>query len=65
MHSKSRPKNGAGSPYRLENAAKPKRKSAKAEMQLGEGVSAGAETESADVGGFTSNRVMLRLKVKF
>jgi hypothetical protein len=36
-----------------------------AEVNVAEGVSVGAETEEADVGGFVSNRAMLRLKVKF
>ena len=34
-------------------------------MQLDQGLSASAETESYDVGGFPSNRLMVRLKIKF
>ena len=58
-------RNGEG-PYRLqetptaEQAALPN-----AQVNVAEGVSVGAETEEADVGGFVSNRGMLRLKVKF
>lgn len=37
----------------------------KAEMSLGKGVNLAAETEQVDVGGFPSNRLMLRLKIKF
>jgi len=36
-----------------------------AELHIGEGVAIAGETEQADVGGFTSNRAMLRLKIKF
>mgnify|MGYP000548301382 CR=1 FL=1 len=53
------------SPYRLKQPALPVRKPAKAEMSIADGVTAAAETESADVGGFASNRLMVRLKVKF
>lgn len=53
------------SPYRLKAVPAPSSKQSKAELKIAEGVNAGAETESADVGGFTSNRFMLRLKVKF
>ena len=37
----------------------------KAEIELAEGVNAAAETEQADVGGFPSNRIMTRIKIKF
>lgn len=54
------------SPYRLNQPAPPPPKSVpKAEVKLAEGVSADAGTEQVDVGGFPSNRAMIRLKVKF
>jgi len=55
------------SPYRLAELQEPAQGRAlpRAEVKVAEGVSAGAETEKADVGGFDSNRVMVRLKVKF
>jgi hypothetical protein len=34
-------------------------------VKIADGVSAGAETESVEVGGFPSNRLMLRFKMKF
>ena len=54
------------SPYRINQPTpRPDARVPKAEVQIADGVSVGAETESADVGGFTSNRAMLRLKLKF
>jgi hypothetical protein len=53
------------SPYRIKQMPPPHSEIAKAEMQLGHGLSAGAEVESYDVGGFPSNRMMVRLKIKF
>ena len=55
------------SPYRLKQPDPPPRKNAlpEAQVKIAEGVSAGAETESVDVGGFPSNRAMIRLKIKF
>ena len=53
------------SPYRLKQPAQKERGPAKAQVQIGEGVAIAGETEQADVGGFTSNRAMLRLKIKF
>ncbi len=53
------------SPYRINQSAGPQPQVPKAEVQLANGVSASAETEQADVGGFPSNRVMVRLKFKF
>ena len=55
------------SPYRLIEVPEPVEGEAlpKAEVQVAQGVSAGAETEKADVGGFDSNRAMVRLKFKF
>jgi hypothetical protein len=54
------------SPYRLQETA-PAEQSAlpNAQVNVAEGVSVGAETEEADVGGFPSNRIMLGLKIKF
>ena len=53
------------SPYRLKEVPPPATKQTKAEVKIAGGVSVGAETESADVGGFASNRAMLRFKLKF
>ena len=53
------------SPYRLKQPAQKERGPAKAQVQVADGVTAGAETENVDVGGFPSNRLMLRLKMKF
>lgn len=52
------------SSYRLQAAPPPCRATARAELAIAEGVSAAAETENVDVGGFPSNRAMIRLKVK-
>src|SRR5215211_7857426 len=50
------------SPYRLKQPAPaPGRELPKAELKIAEGVSAGAETEAADVGGLPSKRAMIRL----
>ncbi|NUS99901.1 MAG: hypothetical protein HOP96_02870 [Sphingomonas sp.] len=57
--------NRGESPYRLPKSAPRASKPAKAEVQIADGVSAGAETENVDVGGFPSNRLMLRFKMKF
>jgi len=53
------------SPYRLTAQPPPKKGVPKAELSVAEGVSVAAETESVDVGGFPSERAMIRLKVKF
>jgi hypothetical protein len=53
------------SPYRINQPLPSQSETPKAELQLADGVKAAAETESADVGGFPSNRVMVRLKIKF
>ncbi|MEO6581289.1 MAG: hypothetical protein ABIN68_00585 [Sphingomicrobium sp.] len=53
------------SPYRIKPIKLPSSGLPKAEMALGNGVSVSAETESSDVGGFPSNRAMVRLKIKF
>lgn len=53
-------------PYRLKQPAPPRKTELpKAQMNIAEGVSAGIETEEADVGGFPSKRAMVRLKIKF
>ena len=57
---------GDGSnPYRLTRPPAPQKQLPKAELQLANGADVGAEIESVDVGGFPSNRAMLRLKIKF
>ncbi|MCL6698863.1 hypothetical protein LZ496_08730 [Sphingomonas sp. NSE70-1] len=54
------------SPYRLKQPAPaPATQVPKAEIAIADGVAVGAETESANVGGFTSNRLMARIKIKF
>jgi hypothetical protein len=54
------------SPYRVqEPPAPPPKGIPKAKVKVAEGVEAGVETEEADVGGYKSNRAMLRLKIKF
>lgn len=54
------------SPYRLKQPAVRAREGLpKAEKQIADGVGIAAETEAADVGGFQSNRAMIRLKIKF
>jgi hypothetical protein len=37
----------------------------KAETAIGKGIAIAGETEQADVGGVPSNRLMVRLKIKF
>ena len=53
------------SPYRIKQQPVRQPDLPKAEVQIAEGVQASADTEQADVGGFPSNRVVLRLKIKF
>ena len=53
------------SAYRIKPMQAPGSEIKQAEMRLGEAVTASAETERYDVGGFPSNRVMVRLKIKF
>ena len=55
------------SPYRLQDPEAPAEGSAlpDAEVKIADGVTAGAETQQADVGGFPSNRIMVGLKFKF
>jgi hypothetical protein len=53
------------SPYRISQPPARQPEVPKAKVQISEGVSASAETEHADIGGFPSNRLMLRLKIKF
>lgn len=58
-------KRSGESPYRLKQPVQKERGPAKTQVQIGEGVAIAGETEQANVGGFTSNRAMLRLKIKF
>lgn len=52
--------------YRIKRTALPANEGLpSAQLKLGKGVSASAETEQADVGGFPSERVMIRIKIKF
>lgn len=55
------------SPYRLKQSVrrKPETTPPKAELQIVDGVAVAGETEQADVGGFPSNRAMIKLKIKF
>ena len=53
------------SPYRINQPSPGKSDIPTAELQLADGVSAAAETENVDVGGFPSNRLMVRIKIKF
>lgn len=53
------------SPYRLKQEPSQRKKDPKAQLQLADGVAAAVEGEAAEVGGFPSNRVMVRLKIKF
>jgi hypothetical protein len=51
--------------YRISQPAARPSEPPKAEVQIAEGVHASADTEQADVGGFPSNRMVVRLKIKF
>jgi hypothetical protein len=53
------------SPYRINQQPARQPDLPKAEVQIADGVLASADTEQADVGGFPSNRVVVRLKFKF
>jgi len=53
------------SPYRINQPAVAEAGLPKAQMQIARGVTAAAETEQADVGGFPSNRFLVRFKFKF
>ena len=53
------------SPYRLKQPPPPAKDVPKAEVAIADGVAVGAATESANVGGVTSNRLMARIKIKF
>ena len=59
------PAREGSSPYRIKQPPPEPSEVPKAEVQLGKGTSVSAETEQVDVGGFPSNRAMVRLKVKF
>ena len=52
-------------PYRLPPLPQRDSYIPKAERAIGKGIAIAAETEQADVGGFPSNRVMVRFKIKF
>jgi len=52
-------------PYRINQLPARRSNIPKAEMELADGVSASADAEQADVGGFPSNRLMVGLKIKF
>lgn len=58
-------RDGELNPYRINKPLGRDLGLPKAQLKLGGGVAASAETESADVGGFPSNRAMVRLKIKF
>ena len=51
--------------YRINQPAAPPSQLPKAQAQIAQGVEASADTEQADVGGFPSNRMVVRLKFKF
>ena len=53
------------SPYRINQPPAPQEGLPKAQMQIADGVSASAETEQQILGGWPSNRFMVRLKIKF
>jgi len=54
------------SPYRIKQAQVAKEQGLPAaEFQVANGVTASADTESAEIGGQRSNRAMVRLKIKF
>lgn len=54
------------SPYRLRDAPPAKRQALPdAKLTIADGVSVAAETEGAEIGGFASNRMMVRFKLKF
>lgn len=52
-------------PYRIARSPPRQSRMPKAEMQLAEGVKIAGETETVDVGGFPSERFVLRLKINF
>ena len=53
------------SPYRLKQPPPPPKDIPDARVKIAEGVEASAQTEEVDVGGFPSNRAMIRLKISF
>ena len=59
------PEARVSSPYRINQAVPRQLEPPKAELQLADGLTAAAETENVDVGGFPSNRLMVRFKIKF
>jgi hypothetical protein len=58
-------RSGELGPYRIKPISPRQSGIPKAEVRLADGVHASAESEQADVGGFPSNRFMVRLKIKF
>jgi hypothetical protein len=52
-------------PYRINQPPAAQSSPSKAEVQIAAGVTATAVTEQADVGGFPSNRFLVRFKIKF
>jgi hypothetical protein len=59
------PREKKRSPYRINVPRGQQKGLGKAEVTLGNGVRASAETESVDVGGFPSKRALIRIKVGF
>ena len=59
------PATDGSSPYRIKQPPSASSEAPKAEVHLGKGARASAETEQVGVGGFPSNRMMVRLKFKF
>lgn len=59
------PSANASSPYRIDPQPGRRAGLPKAALKLANGMRAVAETEQADVGGFPSDRLMVRLKIKF
>lgn len=58
-------RNDGSSPYRINQSSVRSTDIPKAEAQIADGVRMSAETENVDVGGTPSNRLMVRLKIKF
>jgi hypothetical protein len=58
-------RNGDLGPYRIQQSTTHQSSIPRAQVQLSDAVSASADAEKADVGGFPSNRLMVGLKIKF
>ena len=52
-------------PYRINQPPAAQSEPSKAEVRIAAGVTAAAVAEQADVGGFPSNRLLVRFKIKF